>query len=257
MTTDHCHQRGDNCTPPQTAEPDTTVQASAPPAVTEDEPTPPADTPATCLAWTLDEYDVRHTCDKPAGHDGLHRCYGDATAPSRRCGTIWADPEPDIVEKEVPGVIDIDVRWLAVAGDDDLDSRCNRRALAGGEAHQCGLPFAHSGAHKCSIDTDMHHDCGYRWHGPAMDGWEDELFETDAPAERNIVTPDAGIAPLSPAEQAQASDMALVSDAVLALTMLDDQCPDPVRPLLAAARAAAEVARWLRGIADQLKRGEL
>lgn len=51
---------------------------------------------------------------------------------------------------------------------------------------------------------------------------------------------DAGIAPLTLEEQAHASDMALVSDAVLALTMLGEHCPDPVWPLLAAAQSAVK-----------------
>lgn len=131
------HQRGNRCIPPETAEPDTTVGASAPPAVAEDEPTPPADTPAMDFQWP-EEFD----------QPGIAAAFGKAVAEGFEAGGV------DVLS-------------------DDLS------------------------AELMDLATEL--------------------------------AQDAGIAPLTNEEQAQASDMALVSDAVLALTMLGDQIPDVLR----------------------------
>jgi hypothetical protein len=120
----HAHQRGNRCIPPETAEPDTTVQASAPPAVAEDEPTPPADPVVIDVQW-------------PQHHDPA----------------------------DYPSLHDVAAGIAPLVEDDE----------------------------------------------PAP-GWEQQLFE-----------------PLTEDERAQASDMALVSDALLAMSMLGDQIPDVLR----------------------------
>lgn len=187
------HRRDDHAAT-ETAEPDTTVQASAPPAVTEDEPTPPADPERWGMAKDpcgakLPDVGGSHTCGLPGGHDGDHLCRepeSDGDGGYRPCNFRGSR-----MEDEPAGTVGIDVQWP--------------------DETPTPLP---------AID----------WSG------EDLAGDVAEPAGWNIVTADAGMAPLTEAEQAQASDMALVSDAVLALAMLDDQCPDSVRQLLAAAQ---------------------
>jgi hypothetical protein len=136
-----------------------------------------------------------------------------------------AEPDSDVQASAPPAVEQpappADIQWPTETV--TVDAPCMSGLMDHG-AHMCSAPKGHDGLHVCDGKHQYPGECNLAWDDPA---------DFYAPRELELPADVEGIAPLTDAEQLMAGDVSLLSNAVLALSMLmDHEWPDQIRAQL-------------------------